>query len=127
MVETVLNTEINGYFGLASLAKREEEVFVANRNEPVDFRNHLKARHLLQRIRDESHRFAVGYHRIIRDRQMVTSLLREVKGIGPTRLRALLNHFDSIKDVRNASVEEIETIPGFTRELAHQLFKSFHR
>ncbi len=113
-------------FGLASLAKREEEVFIPGREAPVDFRGHLKARHLLQRVRDESHRFAVGYHRIIRDRQAVTSLLRQVKGIGPTRLRALMNRFESVKEIQAAPLEELTTIPGFPKELAEKLYENFH-
>ncbi len=125
-VQSVLEAELKETYGLASLAKREEEVFVPGLGYPVDFTGHLKARHLLQRVRDESHRFAVGYHRIIRDRQAVSSLLQKVKGIGPTRLRSLLNRFDSVKEIEKAPLEELETVPGFSRELAHQLFQSFH-
>jgi excinuclease ABC subunit C len=125
-VQMVLESELKESYGLASLAKREEEVFVPRQGNPVDFTGHLKARHLLQRIRDESHRFAVGYHRIIRDRQAVTSMLQKVKGIGPTRLRSLLNRFDSAKEIEKAPLEELETVPGFSKELAHQLFKAFH-
>lgn len=125
-VQEVLEKELGGNYGLASLAKREEEVFVPGQSIPVDFMGHLKARHLLQRVRDESHRFAVGYHRIIRDRQAVTSMLEKVKGIGPSRLRALLNRFESVKEIQKAPLEELENLPGFSRELAHQLFKSFH-
>jgi excinuclease ABC subunit C len=125
-VRAVLDKELEVPYGLASLAKREEEVFVPGREKPVDFKGHLKVRHLLQRVRDESHRFAVGYHRIIRDRQAVSSLLRQVKGIGPTRLRALLNRFDSVKLVQEAPLEELAAVPGFSKELAHQLYKAFH-
>jgi excinuclease ABC subunit C len=125
-VQTVLEGEIQGTFGLASLAKREEEVFVMGRPTPIDFRGHLKARHLLQRIRDESHRFAVGYHRFLRDRQAVTSLLRKIKGIGPSRLRVLLERFGSLRGVRDAPLEELASVPGFPRELAYQLFQEFH-
>ncbi len=125
-VQLVLEDELKEIYGLASLAKREEEVFVPGQSNPIDFTGHLKARHLLQRIRDESHRFAVGYHRIIRDRQAVTSLLQKVKGIGPSRLRSLLNRFDSVKEIEKAPLEELETVPGFSRKLAHELFKAFH-
>jgi len=125
-VQAVLEREFPGGFGLASLAKREEEVFVPGHPHPIDFKGHLKARHLLQRVRDESHRFAVGYHRIIRDREAVTSLLRKVKGIGPTRLRALLNRFDSLQGVRKAPLEELVAVPGFPKELAHELFRELH-
>ncbi len=125
-VQAVLERELKEGYGLASLAKREEEVFVPGRSEAVNFRGHLKARHLLQRVRDESHRFAVGYHRIIRDREAVTSLLQKVKGIGPTRLRVLLNRFESVKKIQEAPLEDLEAVPGFSRELAHQLFTAFH-
>ncbi len=125
-VKEVLDRELGGDYGLASLAKREEEVFVPGQGEPVDFRGHLKARHLLQRVRDESHRFAVGYHRIIRDRQAVTSLLQKVKGIGPSRLRALLNRFESVKAVQEAALEDLTSVPGFSKELAYKLYKAFH-
>ena len=125
-VQAVLERELEGPYGLAALAKREEEVFVPGRELAVDFKGHLKIRHLLQRVRDESHRFAVGYHRIIRDRQAVSSLLTRVKGIGPTRLRALLNRFESVKTIQEAPLEDLAAVPGFSKELAHQLFKSFH-
>lgn len=125
-VKEVLDKELGGDYGLASLAKREEEVFVPDQSEPVDFRGHLKVRHLLQRLRDESHRFAVGYHRIIRDRQAVTSLLSEVKGIGPSRLRALMNRFESVKAIQEAPLEDLVAVPGFSKELAYRLFQTFH-
>jgi excinuclease ABC subunit C len=125
-VKVVLDKELGGDYGLASLAKREEEVFVPDQSKPVDFKGHLKVRHLLQRVRDESHRFAVGYHRVIRDRQAVTSLLEKVKGIGPSRLRALLNCFDSAKAIQEAPLEELESVPGFSLELARKLFSTFH-
>ena len=125
-VKEVLDQDLGGDYGLASLAKREEEVFVPGQSAPIDFQGHLKARHLLQRVRDESHRFAVGYHRIIRDRQAVSSLLQKVRGIGPSRLRALLNRFDSVKAVQEAALEDLTAVPGFSKELAYQLFKTFH-
>jgi len=126
-VRPILEAKFPEGFGLASLAKREEEVFVPGKDIPVDFRGHLKARHLLQRVRDESHRFAVGYHRIIRDREAVTSLLDRVKGIGPTRLRALLNRFESIKEMQAAPLEELSSIPGFPKEIAEKLYESFRK
>jgi excinuclease ABC subunit C len=125
-VKEVLDRDLGGDYGLASLAKREEEVFLPGESHPVDFRGHLKARYLLQRVRDESHRFAVGYHRIIRDRNAVTSLLRGVKGIGPSRLRALLNTFESVDKVKTASLEELQAVPSFSKELATKLYQHFH-
>jgi excinuclease ABC subunit C len=125
-VKQVLDEVLGGDYGLASLAKREEEVFLPNESHPVDFKGHLKARYLLQRVRDESHRFAVGYHRIIRDRSAVTSLLQGVKGIGPSRLRALLNNFDSVEKVKSATLEELQAVPHFSKELAQKLYQHFH-
>jgi len=125
-VKAVLDEELDGNYGLASLAKREEEVFVPGQSNAVDFKGHLKVRHLLQRLRDEAHRFAVGYHRIIRDRQAVTSLLTDVKGIGPSRLRALMNRFESVKAIQEAPLEELVSIPGFSKELAYSLYQTFH-
>jgi excinuclease ABC subunit C len=125
-VKEVLDELLDPGYGLASLAKREEEVFVPSQSEPVDFRGHLKVRHLLQRLRDESHRFAVGYHRIIRDRQAVTSLLSDVKGIGPSRLRALMNRFESVKAIQEAPLEDLMAVPGFSKELAYRLYQTFH-
>jgi excinuclease ABC subunit C len=68
----------------------------------------------------------VGYHRIIRDREAVTSLLTKVKGIGPSRLRALMNRFESVKEIQVAPLEDLEAIPGFPKELAEKLYETFH-
>lgn len=125
-VRQVLEDILGGDYGLASLAKREEEVFLPGEPYPVDFKGHLKARYLLQRVRDESHRFAVGYHRILRDRGAVTSLLQGVKGIGPSRLRALLHRFESVEQVKNATLEELESVPRFSKDLASKLHQHFH-
>jgi len=113
-------------FGLASLAKREEEIFIPGQENPVDFRGKLKSRHLLQRIRDEAHRFAVGYHRILRDKNALTSLLQSVPGIGPQRLRALYRMFDSAQKVTEATVEELSSTPGFNKALAEKIHRHFH-
>jgi excinuclease ABC subunit C len=125
-VYPVLQNEIGQEFGLASLAKREEEVFVPGKPEPVDFRGHLKARFLLQRVRDESHRFAVGYHRNLRDKQTLDSLLQQVKGIGPSRLRALFNRFETLQQMKEAPLDDLASVPGFSRELATRLYEAFH-
>lgn len=122
----VLRKEIGQEFGLASLAKREEEVFLPGKPDAVDFKGHLKARFLLQRVRDESHRFAVGYHRTLRDKQTLDSLLQQVKGIGPSRLRALFNRFETLQQMKEAPLEELASVPGFSRELATRLYEAFH-
>lgn len=125
-VESILREKLSIDYGLASLAKREEEVFVPGFDKPVDFRGHLKARYLLQRIRDESHRFAVGYHRILRDRQMIHSALKNIKGMGPRRTKALFMRFDNIQEMEKATLEELEAVQGISSDLADKLFKAFH-
>lgn len=103
---------------VAALAKREEEVFLPGRSDPVILGRRNPALHLLQRIRDEAHRFAITYNRKLRARRTLTSRLEEIPGIGPSRLNALLTRFGSVKGVEGASVEEISGLPGFNRTLA---------
>jgi excinuclease ABC subunit C len=122
----ILQKEMGSEYGLASLAKKEEEVFVPGKSDPIDFKGHLKARFLLQRVRDESHRFAVGYHRTLRDKQILQSLLQQVKGIGPSRLRALFNRFENLRTMKVASQEEFSSTPGISRDLASRLWEAFH-
>ncbi len=122
----VLLKEFGKEFGLASLAKREEEVFVPGKPDPIDFRGHLKARFLLQKIRDESHRFAIGYHRTLRDKQTLDSLLQKVTGIGPSRFRALFNRFETLEQMKKASPEDLASVDGFSNELAIRLFEALH-
>lgn len=122
----VFQREVGPEYGLASLAKKEEEVFVPGKSEPIDFKGHLKARFLLQRVRDESHRFAVGYHRTLRDKKTLESLLQQVKGIGPSRLRALFNRFETLQAMKEAPLDEFLSLPGFSRDLASRLCDAIH-
>jgi excinuclease ABC subunit C len=103
---------------VASLAKREEEVFLPGRGKPVRLGSRDRALHLLQRIRDEAHRFAITYNRKLRSRRTLQSRLEEIPGIGPARLNALLSHFGSVKGVRDAHPDEIARLPGFSQGLA---------
>ncbi len=103
------------------LAKREEEVFVADRSAPLILPRTSEGLYLMQRIRDEAHRFAISYHRSLRRKQTVVSILDDVPGIGPKRRSALLKHFGSIDAIRAASVEELAAVPGMTRKAAEQV------
>ena len=103
------------------LAKQEEEVFLANRSAPVRLPRASEGLYLLQRVRDEAHRFAITYHRRVRGRQTIVSQLDGVPGIGPKRRSALLKHFGSIDAIRAASVEELAAAPSMTRKAAEQL------
>ena len=103
---------------VAALAKREEEVFLSQRSDPVLLDRRDRALHLLQRLRNEAHRFAVGYNRKLRARRTIRSELGDIPGIGPSRQKALLSRFGSVPGVRKATEEEIARVPGFSRVLA---------
>jgi excinuclease ABC subunit C len=106
---------------LAGLAKRFEELFLPGRSEPVVLPRRSQALYLVQRIRDEAHRFAITYHRDVRGKRALRSELDEVAGIGPGRKRSLLKRFGSVRRIREASVEEVAATPGISRELAERL------
>jgi excinuclease ABC subunit C len=106
---------------IVALAKREEEVFVPGRAEPVRLDRRNRALHLLQRIRDEAHRFAVRYNRKLRSRRTIRSDLGDIPGIGPRRQTVLLRRFGSLQGVREATKEEIARVPGFSDALASRI------
>ncbi|MEX0684231.1 MAG: excinuclease ABC subunit UvrC [Dehalococcoidia bacterium] len=110
-----------GNIPLAGLAKRFEELFVVGLSEPVVLDRTSQALYLVQRIRDEAHRFAITYHRNVRAKSGIRSALDEVPGVGPKRKKALLRKFGSVKAVREATVEEIAATPGFTRAVAEKV------
>jgi excinuclease ABC subunit C len=109
---------------LISLAKREEEVFIWGREEPLKLSRRSAALRLLQQARDEAHRFAVTYNRKRRSMRTVTSELLKVPGIGPVKRRQLLKEFGSVQGVRDASEEAIAKLPGFNPERARKLLES---
>ena len=106
------------HVAVASLAKRKEEVFLAGRSDPITLPRRDRALHLLQRLRDEAHRFAVSYNRKLRSKRTLRSQLGDIRGGGPARQKALLRHFGSVRAIRNASAEEIAHLPGIGPELA---------
>jgi excinuclease ABC subunit C len=110
-----------------SLAKRVEEVFVPGARAPIVLPHDTPALQLLQRVRDEAHRFAITHHRTRRDRAMTGSLLDDLPGVGPSRKRALLNHFGSPEAIVAASREELEATPGLPGKTARELYASLHR
>jgi len=103
------------------LAKRHELVILPDEPDPVELPRHSRALHLLQRIRDEAHRFALTYHRKLREERAHRSPLDEIPGIGPRRKKMLLRLFGSIERIRQASVEELASVPTMTRRLAEQV------
>jgi excinuclease ABC subunit C len=103
---------------LCGLAKRLEEVWLPGLDEPVIMGRTSEGLYLLQRVRDEAHRFAIAYHRQKRSKAMTRSALDEVAGLGETRRKALLTHFGSIKRLKAATVEELMEVPGVGRRTA---------
>jgi excinuclease ABC subunit C len=110
-----------------SLAKRVEEIFVPGRRAPLLLAHDTPELQLLQRVRDEAHRFAITHHRQRRDRQMTESVLDGLPGVGPKRKRALLAHFGSPDAVLNASRERLEGVPGLPSKVAGDLYAYLNR
>ena len=105
------------------LAKENEEIYLPHRSKPVLLPRTAKALQLLQRVRDEAHRFAIGYHQKVHKRSTFTSALDNVSGIGPRRKRALLRRFGSVRAIQQASVEELMAAEGITRKIAEGIKK----
>jgi excinuclease ABC subunit C len=112
---------------VVSLAKREEEVFVPGRAAPIDLPAGSEGSKLLQRVRDEAHRFAIDHHRGRRDRAMTGSVLDGLKGIGPARKRALLQHFGTPERFLAASREELEAVPGLPGKVGREIHEQLNR
>ena len=111
---------------LVGLAKRLEEIWVPGDDEPVILPRNSEAMYLMQRIRDEAHRFAIGYHRQRRSKRMRSSALDGVKGLGPQRKSELVKHFGSVAKLREATVEDITAVPGFGPALAELVHAALH-
>jgi excinuclease ABC subunit C len=110
-----------------ALAKRVEEVFLPGRPDPVVLDPHSPGLQLLQRIRDEAHRFAVGFHRQRREARARESIFDTLEGVGPARRRALLQHFGSAEHVLAASQEELEGVPGVPAKTARSIYAQLHK
>jgi excinuclease ABC subunit C len=110
-----------------SLAKRDEEVFVPDRPDPIRLDRRSPALQLLQRVRDEAHRFALGFHRQRRDARAKESIFDDLPGVGPARRRALLGHFGSAERFLAASQEELEGVPGMPAKTARRIYAQLHK
>ncbi|HKU58475.1 MAG TPA: excinuclease ABC subunit UvrC [Gaiellaceae bacterium] len=110
-----------------ALAKREEEVFVPGQPAPIVLPDHSPGLQLLQRIRDDAHRFAVTFHRQRRDAAARESMFDQLEGVGPARRRALLQHFGSAAGVLAATQEELEGVPGVPARTARSIYAQLHR
>jgi excinuclease ABC subunit C len=120
-VQVLEEFELLGKFPVAGLAKQNEELFIAGREEGLLLPRKSQGLYLLQRIRDEAHRFAITAHRKRRSREGITSILDAVPGIGPAKRKALMSHFGSLDKIRSASVEELAEVKGIHEDLAHAI------
>ena len=104
-----------------------DEVFLPGKKTPVFFQENSPSRFLLQRIRDESHRFAISYHRKLRDKSTLASPLESVPGIGKKRRLLLLKNFGSLDNIREASLDQLQAVPGITEILARKVLTNLGR
>src|SRR3954465_13399511 len=110
-----------------ALAKRVEEVFVPGQSDAIVLSRHNPGLQLLQRIRDEAHRFALGFHRQRRESRGFASIFDDLEGVGPARRRALLNHFGSVDEMLAATPEELEGVPGVPAKTARSIYAQLHK
>lgn len=111
---------------VCALAKRFEEVFVPGRSEPITIPRQSEALYLLQRLRDESHRFAIGYHRQLRNKRMTTSVLDNIPGLGPTRKKRLVKELGGVKKVRQAELEVLQELSWLPAAVAEAVYARTH-
>ncbi len=110
-----------------SLAEKFEEIYLENRSEPLILPRESQGLYLLQRIRDEAHRFAVSYHRYLRSKESTRSVLDQIPGIGPKRKKALIKHFGSVSRICEAGMEELVEVEGINRKLAAEIYQYIHK
>jgi excinuclease ABC subunit C len=111
---------------VCALAKRFEEVYLPGRSEPVSIPRQSEALYLLQRLRDESHRFAVEYHRKLRNRRMTTSVLDGIPGLGPTRRKRLVSELGGIRNVRKAELDTLQELTWLPDTVAEAVYAKTH-
>jgi len=115
------------YITTIGLAKEFEHIFVEGKDDPIILPRDSEALYLLQRIRDEAHRFAITYHRSLRTKRNLTSVLDDIPGIGKVRRMSLLNTFGSIQAIKTATVEELAKAPGMNIKAAQTVYDHFHK
>ena len=112
---------------MISLAKRFEEVYLPNNPTPLMLKRSSEELKLLQRIRDEAHRFAITFHRNLRNKMEYSDPLLEIAGIGNAKARALYAQFETLENIKNASLDELSLVDGINRELALKIFEFFNK
>jgi excinuclease ABC subunit C len=125
VLEVIRRFELEEEIPLAALAKQEEELFIPGQTQSVRLPERSEGMYLVQRVRDEAHRFANEGHRKRRTKVGVASLLDDVPGVGPRRRKALLDQFGSLDGIRKATVEEVASVPGIPYEVANAVKARF--
>ena len=120
-VEVLKDFQLFDKVPVVGLAKQEEEIFFPNRPDSLLLPRHSQGFYLVQRIRDEAHRFAITAHRSLRTKQGMASALDAIPGIGPARRKSLLKQFGSVYMIRKATVVELTAVPGITPALAESV------
>jgi excinuclease ABC subunit C len=111
---------------MSNVRKDEDRIYIPNRKNPIYFSRQPKVLLLLQKIRDEAHRFAVTYHRKLKTKENFRSSLDDIRGIGDLRKNALLMHFKGVEGIRKASAEELEKVSGIGKKAAEKIFRHFN-
>lgn len=122
--EVLKDFRIDGEQRIMGLAKKQEHIFLPNQSDPIVLDDHSPILHLLQRIRDEAHRFAITYHRKLREKALTISILDYIPSIGPKRKQLLIQRFGSIEGIRDASIDELRSVGGITQKIAEDIKKS---
>jgi excinuclease ABC subunit C len=125
-VKVLQELELDEEIPVASLAKQFEEVYLPGRADPIRIPRTSEALYLLQRVRDEAHRFAISYHRELRGKRMTRSVLDEVPGLGPSRRKRVLEHFGTQKALRAAALEDLLALTWLPDEVARALYRQLH-
>ena len=124
--ESIDEVPMEKYPAMFGLAKRLEEIYLPDRDDPIRLDEHSEALRLIQRVRDEAHRFAITHHRGLRTRRSVASRLEEIPGIGATRRRALLTHYANLDAMKQATLDELRDVPGMNQPAAEAVYAFFH-
>lgn len=125
-IKVVEDLGLEGEISVASLAKRFEEVFVPGQADPVRIPRQSEALYLLQRLRDEAHRFAIDYHRQLRGKRMVKSSIDDIPGLGPTRKKRLVKELGGVAAVKAAPLEDLVALPWLPEKVAMAVHERFH-
>ena len=124
--EAMSGVGLNGKVALCSIAKQNEDIYEPANALPVFLNKKSQGQYLLMRIRDEAHRFAIGYHKTLRKGKMTLSLLSEIKGLGKARIASLYDHFETIERMRAAGVDELALVNNITKPIAQKIYDYFH-